>query len=316
MGKKRNRDLLGEALSATRETRTIDFKSGFETTKTRDWCELVKDILAFSNSGGGVVVVGVNGGGSPIKGAADALIAVDPADVCNKIRSYTGSDFDEFDMIPTNKNGVQVCLLKVGAVAVPLIPIRPGTYEKEPGKQMTAFSVGVVYVRHGAKSEPATTADVARFIERRVREQRRSWLSSIRKVTSAPADAVVTVHRPIVASDDASAMPVRLTLDPAAPAASLPDYDRTHPHRMTELLKVLNQRISTFGARITAPSVHTVLEAFGLENNIAYTWKPKYGTRQYTNAFADWLEDRVRKDVRFIVKARNKLRREARSKGA
>jgi hypothetical protein len=85
---------------------------------------------------------------------------------------------------------------------------------------------------------------------------------------------------------------------------------------MTELLKVLNQRISAHDARITAPSVHTVLEAFGLANIIAYTWKPKYGTSQYTNAFADWLEDRVRKDVRFDVKVRNKLRREARSKGA
>jgi Putative DNA-binding domain len=310
MPKPRPPDDLAKALAATREARSIDFKSRFDPTNTRDWCELLKDIFAFANSGGGVVLVGVDEGGAPIAGTAAALLKIDPADVGNKIRSYTGSDFDELEIVPEDKDGVQIGLIRVGSVSAPLIPTRPGTYEKEPAKQVTAFSVGVVYMRHGAKSEPATTADLARFIERRVREQRRAWLTGIRKVTAAPTGSVVTIGRPIVPSDDARATPVRLTLDPSAPATSLPDYDRTHPHRMTELLKVLNERIREIGTRVTAPGVRTVLEAYDLESNVAYTWKPKHGTQQYTTAFVDWLEERIRADRRFIMKARNKLLRE------
>jgi hypothetical protein len=79
---------------------------------------------------------------------------------------------------------------------------------------------------------------------------------------------------------------------------------------MTEFLKELNKRIAEAGVRVTAPNVHTVLDAFGLEGDVAYTWKPKHGTRQYTKGFVDWLAERIRKDHLFIVKARNKLRRE------
>ncbi len=302
--------LVTDALAATRESRGIDFKSGFDSTAGRDWCELLKDIFAFANSGGGVVVVGVDGSGSPINGAAKALLEVDPADVGNKIRSYSGSDFDDFEILPADKNGVRVGILKIGSVAAPLIPIRPGTYEKEPPKQVTAFSVGVVYVRHGAKSEPATTADVARFIELRVKEQRRAWLTGIRKVTSAPRNAVIRVESPAVPSKGVTATPVRLTLDPAAPASALPDFDKTHPYRVTEMLRVLNERINDTGMRMTAPSVRTVLKAHDLENDVAYTWKSKHGARQYTDALVNWLEGRLRNDHHFIAKARNKLRRE------
>lgn len=311
MPKLKTPDPLTRALATTRETRNVDFKSKFDPASTRDWCELLKDILAFANSGGGAVIVGVDNSGSPLAGAAAGLLGVDPADVGNKIRSYTGSDFDDFEIIAASKAAGQVAVLNVGGVSPPLVPTRPGTYEKEPAKQVTAFSVGVVYVRHGAKSEPATSADLGRMIEREIRERRQTWLKGIRKVTAAPADAVVTVERPIVPTAVRSASPVRLTLDPAAPASSLPDYDKTHPHRMTELLKLVNERVQDLGLRVTAPGIRTVLDAYRLAGNVAYTWKPKHGTQQYTDGFADWLEDRLRSDHHFVMKARNKLRRES-----
>src|SRR5207302_7956707 len=122
MSKNKSPDAVAGALAATRETRGVEFKSQFDPANTRDWCELLKDVLAFANSGGRVVLVGMDESGAPIEGAAAALLKIDLADIGNKIRSYTGTDFDDLEIARRDKDGVQIGVLKVGAVSAPLIP--------------------------------------------------------------------------------------------------------------------------------------------------------------------------------------------------
>ena len=56
----------------------------------------------------------------------------------------------------------------VAAGLLPLVFARPGTYSVPGGKQKTAFAQGTVYFRHGAKSEPGTTEDLAHALDRRL----------------------------------------------------------------------------------------------------------------------------------------------------
>jgi len=53
-----NLDLL------TGEGPSLDFKAYFDPQSKGDWCELIKDILAMTNSGGGLIIVGVNDDGT------------------------------------------------------------------------------------------------------------------------------------------------------------------------------------------------------------------------------------------------------------
>ena len=46
---------------------------------------------------------------------------------------------------------------------VPLVFTRVGTSEIAHGRQKTVFSVGTVYFRHGAKSEPGTSEKDIKF---------------------------------------------------------------------------------------------------------------------------------------------------------
>ena len=46
------------------ESASLDFKSSFDPESKQDWCELIKDIVAMSNSGGGSIVVGVDDDGN------------------------------------------------------------------------------------------------------------------------------------------------------------------------------------------------------------------------------------------------------------
>lgn len=50
---------------APTESATIDFKAGFDVQWQNDWCEVVKDVVAMANSGGGLIVFGVNDDGTP-----------------------------------------------------------------------------------------------------------------------------------------------------------------------------------------------------------------------------------------------------------
>lgn len=51
---------LDEAVAASAETDAMDFKAAFEAAVPGAWCELVKDMVAIGNSGGGAIVIGVD----------------------------------------------------------------------------------------------------------------------------------------------------------------------------------------------------------------------------------------------------------------
>jgi len=51
------------AVSAKRESKAVDFKRSFDPASVAEWCELIKDIVAMANSGGGTILIGVNNDG-------------------------------------------------------------------------------------------------------------------------------------------------------------------------------------------------------------------------------------------------------------
>jgi hypothetical protein len=310
-GRRRSRPLIEEALSASREAKAVDFKAEFDPSDRRSLCETLKDVLAMANSGGGVIVVGVDGQGRPTGGDVRRLLDTDPADLANKMAAFTGRDFDGLAVRSHAKGGKLVATVEVRPAPTPLVPVRPGTYEREPGRQATAFSVGVVYVRHGAKSEPATSHDLERIIERRLREVRSFWLGGVRRVSEAPPDSVVTVSpRAVqVVPDSAAAAPVRVTTDPAAPLVALADPDQTHPHRLMELLSVVNAKLKALGVRLNTHDVKAVLAVQGWEADRAYTWKPRHGSRKYSDALIEWLVKEVSKDGGYLRRTRAKWKR-------
>src|ERR1035437_9421904 len=69
------------------ECASVEFKAHFDVK--HEWCELIKDIVALANSGGGQIFVGVNDDASPSGSDVSQLLAVDLADVINKIRGFT-----------------------------------------------------------------------------------------------------------------------------------------------------------------------------------------------------------------------------------
>jgi predicted HTH transcriptional regulator len=153
---------IERAERAKRETRNLDFKERFDPGDAAEWCELVKDFMAMANSGGGLIVVGVCNDGTASRADVRPILTLDPAKITDKVERYTGLQFADFEIHEAKRGRKKVAVIQVGAAReAPIVFTKPGTHPVagDSGKQKTAFSKGTVYFRHGAKSEPATTAD-------------------------------------------------------------------------------------------------------------------------------------------------------------
>jgi hypothetical protein len=233
------------AEGAKRESRYIDFKSSFDPSQNGEWVELIKDFVAMANSGGGAVVIGVSNDGRSSGSELAAVLALDPAKITDKLARYTSEHFSDFEIKEIKRGRSRAAVIEVGAASDPLVFSSPGTYAlpDKPDRQKMAFSQGTIYFRHGAKSEPATSADVAMFINRRLDEIREKWLGDIRRVITAPPGVEVALFERVASGAGGEPTEIRLTDDPAAPAFGKLDPDQTHPYLTKELIKAVQGRL-------------------------------------------------------------------------
>jgi len=211
-------DLIKKALAAPRESKHIEFKRSFDPTSRPQWCEVIKDIVAIANSGGGILVFGLDDNGKPTGFDVSPIVALDPAEIADKITSFTGAVDLEFEIQSLSKDSHALVAFVIHASSLPLVFERAGKYDNESGNKTDAFARGTLYFRHGAKSEPANSSDLRGAFERQIRSHRKSWLSGIKKVTQAPRGSEVVLLRASREKHSITpqAQQVRLTNNPQA----------------------------------------------------------------------------------------------------
>jgi hypothetical protein len=303
-------------LERTAETDDLDFKSGFHN-KPGDWLEVIKDVVAMANSGGGTILFGVDDDGSPTGDDMSDIVATDPADVTNRLHKYTGIHFHAFEIARAEKSGKEVCIMSVRAAKIPLVFTSIGNYEAEKGKQKTAFNVGTVYFRHGAKSEPGNGDDLRAFLDREVESVKQSWLSGIAKVVEAPTGSRVAILPPT----DEPAVPsevvrVQLTDDPKALQILAMRLDQTFPHRQKEVVTAVNQKLEGRG-KITTHDAQCINSVYKVKENIKFCHTQKHASPQYSEQLVDWIVKMFEDDSEFFVKTKEQsVKLKADAKGA
>jgi hypothetical protein len=274
--------LLRRAEEAKRASRRVVLRNAFDPMSENDWRELVLDLTALANSGGGVAVV--NGD-------------VARADLLRRVEEQTGANFEPLDMQPISRNGTWMTAVVVDAAGeTPLL------VEQQ------------AYFRHGGKSKPATAADLREFLERRLDLVRRQWLRSIREVLIAPRGAHVAVVHTDETDEHGVPTLIRLSSDPDAPLYGKLDPDRTHPYRQTEVIAEANRRLPQ-GVEINAYDVLSVRRVHEITEQTRpdFTHVPKFGSPQYSDAFVDWLVEQHARDPDFFVRAKTEYTRTMRA---
>ena len=292
---------LDDALSAQRESKYIEFKSVFDVNSAGEWCEIIKDVVAIANTGGGAIVIGVNNKGKPTGNDVSGVLGLDPAVLTDKLNKYTGVQFSDFEIESSAKRGKTVAVMLIGASSFPMVFARPGTYAIEHDKQKTAFSKGTVYFRHGAKSEPGTSADLRHVLERRLDKIRHDWLSGVRKVVEATPGSAIQIVTP-EAGKLLDAKSVRIVDDPKH-AIGVIDTDQTHPYRQKELIAAVRKKLprtTTFNSY----DVLTLKKVYKIEKRQEFSHQPKFGSLQYSEQFVDWIVKKHQEDKDFFTKTR------------
>ena len=293
----------------TGESATVDFKASFDHNSKQDWCELIKDIVAMTNSGGGTLIIGLADDGSHSGADVAAMLQVDAADVTNKIHSYTGQHFATFDIVEGSRFGHPVAVVRVGPSRIPIVFSAHGGYPI-PGGQKAAFVKGSIYFRHGAKSEPGTTEDVRAALERELEVVKEFWLQGIGRVMAAPVGSTVQVIQPDVAlRDTTDATPIRLTTDQNAPTLSIVQADRLYPYRQTELVKKLTERLGS--KAVSGHDLQCIRRLHGVDLEPTFSHQSQWSPRKYSETFLEWLLQQHEGDPEFFQKAREACRSRA-----
>ena len=298
---------IDRALSAVAEDGFLDFKRAFNPASSEEWLEIIKDIVAMANSGGGVILIGVNNNGSPSDFDIDCVLSIDPATITDKIYKYTDYQFHDFQIKEALKEEKRICALIIGGVPVPLIFTEVGTYPIEGGKQKSAFSKGSVYFRHGAKSEPGMSEDLRRFLEQQVEKIKKSWLDGIAKIVEAPAGSKIAVLPPeIKHSSSPQALPIRIVDDPSAPPYYAMKVDDTHPYRQKDVVKLVNERL-TGRKTITSYYIVCIRRVFNIHKDIKYCYTMSYASPRYNEAFVNWIIEQYENNNHFFEEIKEKF---------
>jgi len=269
---------LGRAGSATRSSKRVALRG------TVDYVELVRDIAAMANSGGGVVVVD----------------DVDEEQVHEALERYVEPEFEGVSIARVPRGTAVV----VDGTPTPLVFSRGGRYRDADGGEHVAFARGGLYFRHGAKSEPATGEDVREFIRRQLEATRTQWLANIRQVMHAPDGAEVAVIETAERDEEGRPTLIRLTTDPHAPLYGQVDPDQSHPYRQKEVIREVNARLGEGAVNafdvLSVRRVHSISE----ETRPEFVHVPKFGSPQYSDAFVDWLVGEQQREPQFFERAK------------
>jgi hypothetical protein len=270
----------------------------------RQLLEILKDIVAIANSGGGALAIGVTNVGRGCASDVRPVLEYDHAKYCDSIRKYTGQHFADFEVVEAEKDGHAIAVFLVDAPDYPLVFEKPGTYAVDKGHQETAFLRGSVYFRHGAKSEPGTTDDLRRFVEKRVREMQQQLVKGMKRVSEAPRGSELLIApRAGVVTGKGDALPVKIVLDRNAKDAIQVDKNMLFPYRRMELMKRLKEELPKDAAPNTY-EIQAINYVYGIAENEYLSWQPPFSSRQYGEAYVGWIIDKISKKKGFLVETR------------
>jgi hypothetical protein len=181
--------------SAKKEARQVDFKEQFDPTSAVDWSNIVKDMVAMANSGGGILVFGLADDGSTASFDKKVVLRLDPATISDKIYSYTGENFSDFKIIEIKRGRTTFTSILISESETPIVFTRNGVDAPVKGKQKPIFLKGSLYFRHGAKSEPADTSDIRQAFDKKLSKTRKSWFEGVRKISSIGASDEIIISK-------------------------------------------------------------------------------------------------------------------------
>lgn len=165
-----------------REDRTNDLKLTIDPKDRRAELELIKDVVALANSGGGTLEIGSSE--TNISGVDETLVReLDSARIMSKVDRYIDpqkiSIGHSVTQLQTGKYVVRLTVQSRGKY--PYVFAKDGQYTKD-GRTHNVFRAGDIYVRRGAQNVRASYYDIAEIINEAEERGRQSFVEQLHEV--------------------------------------------------------------------------------------------------------------------------------------
>ena len=264
----------------------------FDRASERSWQELVRDLTALANSGGGSIFVGV---------------ALTEPEIIERIARHTGFAFDRVRLRGEVQHGASGVRITVGAAMFPLglEGAAPDEPSRDAAGSAPAPAAARFYFRHHGESVPGTSDDMRRLVERVLRRTRRQWLARIRQALRTPLapgeEGAGSAGGAASGRGPARLQPVRIVTDPRAPALQPHDVEHLYPLRQKDLVRELKARL---GRRFNSYDIQAIRRYHRLDERPDFVFHLAGAGRRYSAAMLEWTLDQYGRDPEFFRKAR------------
>lgn len=175
------------------EHNQLDLKREFLGTDT-SWLDLIRDTVAMSNSGGGVLVIGIADDGARIGLKSSLSNTLDSTKIANRLQRYTSAA----QVLRTGYREIESYRKLYG-----FLWVYPGgkllVFDKTiqySNSNKVALHQAVLYVRRKTATEPATQHELNEAVQRIATKNLKAFIARIDHVASLPASTELIATAP------------------------------------------------------------------------------------------------------------------------
>ncbi|MDY6992852.1 MAG: ATP-binding protein, partial [Pseudomonadota bacterium] len=202
------------------EDSLVDFKITFENNE-REWLEITKDILAFSNTFGGYIVFGVKDGTFENVGLSQdaAKLLKDANNLIQKVNRFIEPKIQSIRCKGVEYGGKELVVVFIPpALDKTHIIIKDASFRFPSGHEKIILRKGTTYVRRSAGNHLMDARDLDDIINRRITYFKNTLLDKIARVVDAPQNSEVFIvsedqtegeHSKFIVEDAPEAIPVK-----------------------------------------------------------------------------------------------------------
>ena len=187
------------------EDQNIDYKLNFDYSSERDWLEITKDFLAFSNSSGGYLIFGIKDKSHEIIGLDDdtCKVLTDTNLIRQKLNRYIDPSIDSIrsKQYIVEEKKLVVIFIPESKTIIHVIS-KDGTFKYPSGERKTLLFKGSVYVRKSAGNKIAGSREFDELFNKHLEVFKQSLLSKITKVVESPTNTEVFIVAQDKTGDD------------------------------------------------------------------------------------------------------------------